>query len=626
MKAIVLAAGMGTRLKPLTDSVPKCLTEVNGKPILINMLENLKESGVEETNIVIGYLGNIIQDRIGNNFGNMKVSYTTNPIYDKTNTSYSLWLALEKLGESDDLLILEGDVFFEKRLLNELLRKDQPNMTVVQKYNSELDGSFVDIDNGRVVDWIHKSRRKEGFTLSDKHKTVNIHKFDYKFVEEQLKPALFKSVKESNGKEPIEYVMQEIVTNKGGKITPLEVGEMKWFEIDDLNDLKIAEKIFGNGEQQKNLNSREFVKENIKMEKLSIDKIRSFHGGYWRYGHLDFHYLFNHHFPTPEFYAELAGKLSTIGNCYPSNQKVLAELLSKWKDEEYFNAENLVVANGSSELIRLFNDHVFTRVTVPLPTFNEFTRMDEKKIHKYLLKEEDKFVLDADKLIEEINKSGSEYAVIINPNNPVGNLILLKDIEKILKSGVTLIIDEAFMAFAGKENSAEQLVSRYKNLAIIASCTKSIGIAGLRLGYMLSANEDVKKKIREHLPIWNINSLTEYAIEAFPKYKKEHAESIVKSVNDTEWFFENLKDIPYLKPYPTYANAVFCKVDGSARRLAEILFDKYNLMVKEGLNQKDFNTDSYVRLGVRNRKDNEELLVALREIKREDISPKQYIL
>ena len=81
-----------------------------------------------------------------------------------------------------------------------------------------------------------------------------------------------------------------------------------------------------------------------------------------------------------------------------------------------------------------------------------------------------------------------------------------------------------------------------------------------------------------------------------------------------------------MKPYPTYANAVFCKVDGSARRLAEILFDKYNLMVKEGLNQKDFNTDSYVRLGVRNRKDNEKLLVALREIKREDISPKQYIL
>lgn len=618
VKAIILIAGRGSRLKPLTDSIPKCLTEVNGKTILENMLENLERAGVKESILVVGYMGDKIKEKIGGNFGRMNIKYVENKIYDETNSSYSLWLALKEL--DSEILILEGDVFFENELLARFLKSSSSNSTVVEKYRKELDGSFVEIKDGKVSDWIHKNRRPVDFILEDKFKTVNIHKFDADFVNNILKPFLEKHTKETNGTEPMEYIMQDIVKNNNG-IAAFETGNLKWFEIDDINDLKIAEEIFKGNE--KNLNNIAFKEENSlnkKIERLSIDKIRSFHGGYWRHNHIDFHYLFNHHFPTPEFYAEIAEKLKTIGNYYPSSQKVLAELLSKWKDEEYFIADNLIVANGSSELIRLFNDHVVTKATVPLPTFNEFIRLPDQKIHKYMLEEKEGFFLNPDKLIHEIKMSNSEFAVIINPNNPVGNLIPLEHIEKILKTGVNLMIDEAFMAFAGKEYSAEQLVPKYKNLIIIASCTKSIGIAGLRLGYLLSSNDEVKEKIRSHMPIWNINSMAEYVLEAFPKYKIEHAESIKKSVEDTTWFFEKLKEIPYLRPFPTYANAVFCKVDGSARKLAEILYDKYGLMVKEGLNQKDFNTDSYARLGVRNKDDNQKLIDALKEIKKEDIS------
>lgn len=358
------------------------------------------------------------------------------------------------------------------------------------------------------------------------------------------------------------------------------------------------------------------------VNKMSLDEVRSLHGGYWKCDHIDFHYLFNHHFPTKEFYEELAKNLPLIGNYYPSSQNVLASLLSKWREEEYFNSQNLIVGNGSSELIRLLNDHVITKATVPLPTFNEFARIDNSKIHKFLLEEKDRFSIDTDKLIYEANKSKSEFAVIINPGNPVGNLTPLTGIEKILKSGINLVVDEAFMTFAGRENSAEQLIHKYKNLIVIASCTKSIGIAGLRLGYMITTNEDVKKKMRAHIPIWNINSITESLLEIFPKYKKQHEESIVKSVEDTKWFFEQLKNISYLEPFPTHANAVFCKVDGSARKLAETLYDRYSLMVKEGLNQKEFNSnlyDSYVRLGVRNKEDNEKLISALHKINKRDL-------
>jgi histidinol-phosphate/aromatic aminotransferase/cobyric acid decarboxylase-like protein len=322
---------------------------------------------------------------------------------------------------------------------------------------------------------------------------------------------------------------------------------------------------------------------------MNIDSLRNRHGGYWRFPHLDFHYLFNHYFPPPELYAELQEAVLTLANSYPSGQQVLAELLAGWKDDRWFTADNLVVGNGSSELIKLLNDRVMTRTTVPLPTFNEFTVRAGPDIHRYALSEGDRFTLDVDRLIDEVRRSRSEWAVIVNPNNPVGNLVDVNGVRRVLESGVQLVIDEAFMAFA--------------NLVIVTSTTKSVGIAGLRLGYILTSNARVKRQLRDALPIWNVNALAEYVIEAFPRYRIEHRASLDRIRADTRWFSNALHDIPYLEPCPTPANG---------RRLAEILFDRHGFVVKDGIRQAELTTAaSYVRLGVRNRTDNEKLLAAL---------------
>jgi len=242
MRSIILAAGVGSRLKPLTDNSPKCLTEVNGKSILINMLNNLKNSGILQTRIVVGYLGKKIKERIGDNFKGMSIDYVKNKDYNKTNTSYSLLKGLKGLDE--EILILEGDIFFEEKLLREFLRTPYLNSTAVQKYNPHLDGSFVEIKNNLVVDWIHKTARDSNFQIQDKYKTVNIHKFSADFVRTILKPGLEKHVNLSEGTEPLEYVMQDIVLKKIGIIHPFEVGSLKWFEIDNIEDLKLSEKIF----------------------------------------------------------------------------------------------------------------------------------------------------------------------------------------------------------------------------------------------------------------------------------------------------------------------------------------------------------------------------------------------
>jgi histidinol-phosphate/aromatic aminotransferase/cobyric acid decarboxylase-like protein len=348
---------------------------------------------------------------------------------------------------------------------------------------------------------------------------------------------------------------------------------------------------------------------------MNLDEVRARHGGYWRDAHIDFHYLFNQYFPPPELYRELQEAVLTLANSYPSSQGVLAELMACWKDADYFNADNLVVGNGSSELIKLLNDRVMTKTTVPLPTFNEFIVRPPADIHRYAVSEADRFRIDVDRLLHEVRSSRSGFAVIVNPNNPVGNLLPLEEVRRILESGVTLVIDEAFMAFTDARHSAEQLVPEYDNLVVVTSTTKSVGIAGLRLGYVLTRNERVKRTLREALPIWNVNSLAEYVIEAFPRYKPQHRLSLARIREDTAWFYEALQEVPYLEPFPTHANAVFCKVDGNGRRLAEILMERHHLMIKEGIQQAELRTTaSYVRMGLRNREDNRTLLGALHAV------------
>jgi choline kinase len=247
MKAIILVAGMGTRLKPFTDTMPKCLTRVHQKTILSNALNILEEIGIEETIVVIGYLGEKIIDEFGYSIGNMKISFVRNNIYDKTNTSYSLWVGLKHYdNSSEEVLILEGDVFFEKQLIELLLKDNSEASTVVERYNPLLDGSFVQLSKDNIVtDWIHKSTRTRDFTLDDKYKTVNIHKFSSRFLKENFLLILERHIKEEKGIEPMEYIFQDMVKNLNIRIRAVDAKPFKWFEIDNHEELEIAEKLFG---------------------------------------------------------------------------------------------------------------------------------------------------------------------------------------------------------------------------------------------------------------------------------------------------------------------------------------------------------------------------------------------
>lgn len=244
-KAVILIAGLGSRLQPLTLTHHKCMTEVNGIPILRNALSILEDEGIDEAILVVGYLADQIRETMGSCYGSMKITYVENIDYRTTNTSYSLLLGIDNADSYDALLVIEGDVFFEQSILHALMLETYPEVTVLERYNSILDGSFVTLgDDGFVKDWRHKSLRPEGYTIEDKFKTVNIHKFTRKFVDNKLRPHLVVERKNNNGTKPLEHAMLQIVSNNPKLIRGMVLSGQRWCEIDDQQDLNLAETIF----------------------------------------------------------------------------------------------------------------------------------------------------------------------------------------------------------------------------------------------------------------------------------------------------------------------------------------------------------------------------------------------
>ena len=241
-RAVLLVAGIGSRLGKLTTEVPKCLVEVNGISILENALAHLGTAGISETVLVVGYRDDLIRNRVGDAIGRMRIAYRTNPEFRSTSTSRSLWLGLKDL--DDDVLVLEGDVFFERCVLERFLAVPAVDATLVDPWRPGLDGSLVQIGPDRIVRaWLHKKEQPPGFSPNGTYKTVNVHRFSSGFVRQWLRPALTAQVSADGGREPIETVFAGMVRD-GAHIHAADVAG-RWVEIDDEMDLRSAVALFG---------------------------------------------------------------------------------------------------------------------------------------------------------------------------------------------------------------------------------------------------------------------------------------------------------------------------------------------------------------------------------------------
>ena len=303
MQAIILAAGMGRRLGELTKNNTKCMVEVNGVKLIDRVLTYLSHLDLKRIVIVVGYQAKNLKDYVDSQYHNLNIEYVDNPIYDKTNNIYSLALAKDKFKE-DDTLLLESDLIYEESMLRLLVDNQQPDLALVAKYEKWMDGTMVTIDDERnILNFISKKEFKQ--TEVDKYyKTVNIYKFSKSYINNQYLPLLEAYCQMKGNNEYYEEVLRVLTMIDKSSLKALPIGDEKWYEIDDIQDLDIAETIFAEGD-------------------VKLKKYMKRYGGYWRFPNmLDFCYLVNPYFPTMKMKDELRANFDVLMQEYPSGMYV----------------------------------------------------------------------------------------------------------------------------------------------------------------------------------------------------------------------------------------------------------------------------------------------------------------
>lgn len=601
MQALILAAGMGKRLKELTQDNTKCMVKVNGVRLIDRVLGQLSQLGLKRTVIVTGYKGKELRKHIGRKWDGMRIDYIDNPIYDKTNNIYSLALAADELVK-DDTLLLESDLIFEDSIFAKVLDDPHPNVAVVDAFQSWMDGTCVTIDGENRIKRFVPKKDFVYEEIPSYYKTVNIYKFSKKFSKDDYVPFLRAYSKALGDNEYYEQVLRVVTLLDKPLMHALPLSGEKWYEIDDIQDLDIAESMFCPPEEQ-------------------IQKLASRYGGYWRYpGLKDYTYLVNPYFPTSKMRDEMKNSFDVLLENYPSGQRINALLAAKTFG---LRVGTVAVGNGAAEIIQAWMEMIPGRIGFVYPTFEEYpNRIEENRRVVFKPSPENGFRYSAEDLTDFFGKNPVSSIILINPDNPSGNFLPRKDVLKLVKwtkrNGVNLLIDESFVDFATQPYTMldSGFLSENGHVCVMKSISKSYGVPGVRLGILACGNEATVRTVQSRLSIWNINSFGEFFLQIAEKYSKEYKVGCAKVAKERERFINELKKFKFLNVYPSDANYVLCEVKKpyTAKSLALALWTRANCLIKDCSSKKGFDGAEFIRLAVKSEKDDNELLAALDSI------------
>lgn len=602
MQAIILAAGMGKRLGEYTKNNTKCMVPVNGTMLIDRMLDQLCKLQLNRVVIVVGYEGQKLMDHLGQERKGLTIEYVNNPIYEQTNNIYSLALAKRQLLE-DDTLLLESDLIFDSRILDLLLNDPFPNLALVAKHESWMDGTMVRInDDNEIVSFVPKT----AFNYSDVesyYKTVNIYKFSKAFLREKYVPFLDAYSKAVGNNEYYENVLRIISFLNSHDLKALPISTEKWYEIDDKQDLDIAEALFAE-------------------EKDLLKKYYGRYGGFWRFPKmLDYCYLVNPYFPSSRIVNEMQANFRTLLTEYPSGMKVNTLLASKcWGIKE----EYIIPGNGAAELIKTLMEQTDGLIGITRPTFEEYpNRVDPSRIISLIL-DNDKYRYGIKELMDFFGKNHVDTLLLINPDNPSGNFIPNKDVLALAQwcgqRNIRLIVDESFVDFTdgyrGNSLLDNSILEQYPNMVVMKSISKSYGVPGLRLGILASADKDLIIKLKKSVSIWNLNSFAEFFMQIFTKYEQDYWRACDFFLEERTRFEEDLRKISFLRLIPSQANYFLCEVlpPYTANGVVLAMLKRHNILLRDCSRKIGLNGKQYIRIAIRNRTDNTRLVEGFRQI------------
>lgn len=598
MQAIILAAGMGKRLKELTKDNTKCMVEVNGVPLIDRMLHQLEKKHLSRIVIVVGYESKKLIDHIAEMGINTPVLYVENPIYYKTNNIYSLALAKEYLCKEDTLLF-ESDLIFEDKVIDILLEDPRETLALVDKYESWMDGTCVKLDKDDNIEAFVPGDKFRFNDIQKYYKTVNIYKFSRHFSETHYVPFLDAYSKALGDNEYYEQVLRVITMLDDPEIKAKRLDGQLWYEIDDIQDLDIAGSMFAEDDKK-------------------ISRIQSRYGGYWRYPQvLDFCYLVNPYFPPQKLIDELKASFEKLLTQYPSGIKVNSLLAAK---NFGVHSENIIVGNGAAELIKSLMEQLSGKVGFIRPTFEEYPNRYNNEESVSFYPDNENYSYTADDLMEFFGDKDISSLIIVNPDNPSGNYIPKKDILRLISwtksREIDLVIDESFVDFSDEDDSTlieQKILSNNPHLFVMKSISKSYGVPGLRLGVLASGNTEIINRMKKDVAIWNINSFGEFYMQIAEKYNKHYISALERFRSERARYVSGLNSVSGLRVIPSQANYVMAELTNgiTASQLTKALFIKYNILIKDLSNK--IKKGQYVRLAVKNTEDNDKLIDALRK-------------
>ena len=604
MQALMLAAGMGKRLGNYTKNATKCMVPVNGKTLIEYAIESLIYAGIKKFTMVVGYKKDVLKNFLKGKYPQIQIDFIDNDVYDSTNNIYSLYLARDVLS-SDDTILLESDLIFDKEIIREIVSSPEKNLAVVSHFENWMDGTVTVLNEEKAIKRIVSKSDFDWNKIDSYYKTVNIYKFSKEFSKNIYMPFLGAYQTAYSKNEYYETVLKVISYLDGDILKAHLVDGSRWYEIDDPADLKIASTRFSSGKEH-------------------LESMYKTFGGYWRYpAMLDFCYLVNPYFPPKALVNEMKQMSDILLESYPSGDKQQSLLAGK-----IFGVlpEHIAVGNGAAELIASISELSSGKVVVPFPTFNEYPNRFGNENTVWLSANED-FSYSVEDIVRSAEENSASYVLLINPDNPSGHFFTKQEViilaEQLSSKNVKLILDESFVDFAEPEIRFtfidEELISKHKNVIVIKSISKSYGVPGIRLGVLVSGDESLIEKIQKNTSIWNINSFAEFFLQIFDKYKKFYGSACDKIAEERGRFSSELSKIPGVKVYESQANYLLCKLSGEAEKigslgLAEKLLDGYNILIKDLSSKKGFEKGQFIRLAVRNCQDNDRLIFALKEI------------
>ena len=176
MKAIILAAGYGNRMRPLTDDTHKTLLRIGGQTLIGRILDGLRAHAVTDIVVVTGHLADQLESALTAAYPDLRFTFVRNLRYRETNNIFSLALAFDAVEFDDDILLIESDLVYEPAVIRRAVESRYPNVALVDRFRSGMDGTVVTVTDNVIRSIIPPHLQGPSFDFSDKFKTLNIYR------------------------------------------------------------------------------------------------------------------------------------------------------------------------------------------------------------------------------------------------------------------------------------------------------------------------------------------------------------------------------------------------------------------------------------------------------------------